>query len=297
MICICVLEDIFMKYKTLLLALPLLGLVGCKDGNSDKNAVYASAYPVYDLVKRVAGDKLTVRNLIPAGMEPHHFEPTTKQIASLTDSRAIFVNGLGFEHWTEHMTENLAEKTYTVTDGIEARTVDGIVDPHMWLDPTKAILEMKNISDSLSKIDPDNAEVYSNNYAEEAAKFTVLDGEYAASTATFTQKKIVVTHAAFGYLCDRYGLEQIYVSGLEPEDEPSAKEMEAIIQQIKDAGVKTVFAEELLPTDIAQTIATETGANIEILNPMGGLSEEELKTEDYLSVMRENLEKLEKACK
>lgn len=172
----------------------------------------------------------------------------------------------------------------------------GAYDPHVWLSPTRAIKELENITMALSEADPENTEYYKENLAKYSEEFKKVDEEYKAKLATVPNKTIVVSHEAYGYLVADYGLEQIGITGIEAETEPDAKTMKEIIQLVKEKNIKTIFTEELLDTKIADTISSETGAKTVRLNPLEGLSEEEVKNGDeYVSVMRANLDKLVEA--
>ncbi|MBL7575861.1 zinc transport system substrate-binding protein [Peptoniphilus asaccharolyticus DSM 20463] len=172
----------------------------------------------------------------------------------------------------------------------------GAYDPHVWLSPTRAIKELENITTALSEADPANADYYKENLAKYSEEFKQLDADYKAKLAEVPNKTIVVSHEAYGYLVADYGLEQFGITGIEAETEPDAKTMKEIIQLVKEKNINTIFTEELLDTKIADTISSETGAKTVRLNPLEGLSEEEIKNGDeYVSVMRANLEKLVEA--
>jgi len=289
-----------MNKKILLSVVSLSFLFSCEQApqnNSDKLTVYTSFYPIYDFAKRIGKDKCEVINITPVGSEPHDYSPTTREVIGMSESDLVLVNGLGLENWTESLPENVSSKVKTVTEGIEASKIDGIVDPHVWLNPLNAVREMNNIADLLISIDNVNADYYRNNLKNATYLFNSLDKTFLETANSFTNKRIVVSHAAFGYLCDRYGLEQIFVDGISPDDEPTAKALEEVIANVKTYGITTVFAEELVSTSIAEKIARETGCKMEFLNPLEGLSENDLLYEDYVSVMIDNMSKLTTACK
>ena len=287
-----------MKKSSLLITLvTLLPLVGC--GQSDNsNTIYTSFYPIYDLTKRIVGDKFEVKNLTPVGTEPHDYEPKASEVAGMSDSKALFLNGLGLEHWKDELPENLSKKTYVVTEGIETLSIDNVTDPHVWLSPKNAIKEMSNILSTLKELDVANYSYYEDNYNKAVTEFNALDAEFKTTIDGLSNKYLVVSHAAFGYLCNEYGLTQIYVRGLEPDDEPTSKELEAIIEQVNTYNITTIFYEELVSPEISKKIADETGVKTDTLNPMEGLEQEELDAgENYLTVMRDNLAKIKEACK
>ena len=288
-----------MNKKMLLLILAMTLLSSCESSTStdtDKLTIYTSFYPVYDLVSRIAKEKAEVINLTPAGSEPHDYSLTTRQVTGMEQADLIIVNGLGLENWVDSLPTKFSDKIKTVSEGIDTQTVNGITDPHIWLNPLNAIKEMENITSYLVAIDNTNASYYQSNLSDATYLFNSLNDSFKKTTATFTNKHIVVSHAAFGYLCSQYGLDQIYVDGISPDDEPTAKALEAVISNVKEYQITTIFTEELVSTAIADKIAAETGCQVEMLNPLEGLSEDELEYEDYVSVMVDNISKLTKAC-
>lgn len=284
--------------KKLLFITPILfSLFSCQNMKQEK-VLYTSFYPIYDFTTRIVGEHFEVVNLTPAGTEPHDFELTAKQVAALYDGSGLLLNGLGMEHWAESLPEELEKKTHIVSENISTITDrNNIADPHVWLSPRLAIEEMNNILSVVNTLDPDHKTDFEANFNKAKEDFLKLHEDIKTSVSTFTQKNIVVSHAAFGYFCNEYELNQIAVHGLEPEEEPSAKELEAIIEVVKEYNVNTIFTEEMASPEIAQKISEETGCKIEVLSPLEGLEEDQIGKEDYLSVMRENLSKLEKACK
>lgn len=174
---------------------------------------------------------------------------------------------------------------------------DGL-DPHVWLNPMLAQKEMAAIAEGLKQADPANAEAYAKNLETYKAQFEKLDQTYRTTLSAVSKKDIVVAHAAYGYLCDAYGLNEIAITGLSPNDEPSPETMANIVKVIKEKGIDTIFFETLASPKVAQTIADETGAKIAALNPIEGLTDEDVKVgKDYFSLMADNLAALETALK
>ena len=291
--------------KIFILSLPLL-LSSC--GNRKENdVIYASCYPVYDLAKKVIGEKYEIKMLTPFGTEPHDYELSAKQLGSLLDSKALLINGLGLEGWyydlfssstNRNDLNRLKKKTHLVSEGIEIRKIDNVEDPHVWLNPLNAIKEMENIYDVLSKIDEDNEPTYRLNYEKAKADFLLLDGKYKSEIALLSKKELLVSHAAFGYLCDAYGLKQIYVDGLSPDSEPSAKAIEKIMNAVDEYAITTIFYEEFVSSKIASRIAEDTGLKVDVLNPLETIDKDEYKDGvEYISVMENNLAKIKEALK
>lgn len=280
-----------MKFKLIIL-IPLL-CVGCGSNDNASTTIYTSFAPVKELVSNIIGDKYDIESIVPPGTEAHEYELTAKQLAALTDSKAVFVNGLGFEHWVSSLPEEVSNKTYAVSKNIEKiRVMENTIDPHIWLDPNNAINEMEYITTVMSSLD-DNDEYYQENLNKYKTSFTELDKKLKEKADTFTQKNIVVSHAAFGYMCDRYGLNQIYINGISADEEPTTKALTEIIDKVNTLGITTIFTEELISSEIAEKIASECNVKVEQLKTMEEIEDEE----DYVSIMEENFEKLEEACK
>lgn len=277
-----------------------------------KVKVVASFYPMADFAEKVGGDLVEVKNLVPAGTEPHEWEPSPTDITSIEESQVFVYNGADMEGWVKDALESVdTQKTQVVeaSDGIQLRAADhshdadgdeeaeeGTHDPHVWLNPENAKAEAKNIMDALVAADPDNKADYEANYEKYAQEFDELDAEFSQKLSQTKGKTIVVSHEAFGYLCDRYGLTQMPITGMDAEGEPDAQTMAQIVDFVKENNVKTIFSEDLVSPKVAQQIADETGAECVRLNPVEGLTDEQLKAgEDYLSVMKDNLGKLVKA--
>lgn len=293
-------------------------LVGCpnagngtsaQEGDKDTDAlsICASFYPMYDFASKVAGDRATVTCLVPAGTEPHDWEPSAADIRTIIDCDMLVYNGAGMEHWVSDVANGLSDEKpvfVCASDGLDLRELpeseaeesDSGTDPHVWLSPRTAKHEFETIRDALVALDPSGRETYDANYERWATEFEDLDAEFADGLSNLSNRDLVVSHEAFGYLCDAYGLTQLAIAGIDAEGEPNAQQMADIAQFVRENNVKTIFSEELVSPKVAQAIASETGATVKVLNPLEGLSDEELANgEDYFSVMRENLAALREA--
>lgn len=174
----------------------------------------------------------------------------------------------------------------------------GEFDPHVWLSLKNAQIEITNIKELLTKISPENKEVFEKNYEKAINDFKALDEKFTNELKEFAGKEIVVSHEAFAYLCRDYGLKQLGIEGVFADSEPSPAKMKEIIDFVKEHNVKVIFFESLASPKVAEAIAKETGAKTDMLNPIEGLTEEDVKNnEDYLSLMNKNLEALKNALK
>ena len=295
-----------------------------KDTDGQKLKVMASFYPMYDFAVKIGGDKAEVTNMVPAGTEPHDWEPAAADIKNLEEAALFVYSGGGMEHWVEDVLASLETKKLVSVEasagvtlrsghihdeeehkGAEEHTEEKEhghdhvqFDPHVWLSPLNAEKEMENIKNAYIKADPDNRDYYEANYELYASRFADLNQKFKDTLSSLPNKDIVVSHEAFGYLCDAYGLNQVGIEGLSPDSEPSPARMAEIIDFVRANHVRVIFFEELVSPKVAETIAKETGSSVQVLNPLEGLSDEELESgADYFSVMEENLKRLEAALK
>ena len=247
------------------------GTVGQPFVDDGRLKVMASFYPMYDFARKVGGDKIQVKDMVPAGTEPHDWEPAATDIRNLEDADLL--------------------------DGSEDHAHgDNGKDPHVWLDPMRAKQEMANIKDAFVKADPENKDYYEANYEKYAGEFDELDQEFRDGLKDTKSRDIIVAHEAFGYLCNAYDLTQLAIEGLTPDSEPDPAKMQEVIEYAKKYDIHTIFFEELASPKVAKTVAKEVDAVTAVLNPIEGLSEEDIEAgEDYFSVMRKNLEALQKA--
>jgi zinc transport system substrate-binding protein len=267
---------------------------------------------MYDFAVKIGGDKVTVTNLVPAGVEPHDWEPAAADVAGLETADVFIFNGAGMEHWAADILESLQNERLVVAEASKGITLmegrheedeedadaeeDEGYDPHVWLNPMNAKVEMRNIKDALAQADPGNRDYYEANYARYAGELDALDQAFREGLAPLPNKDIIVAHQAFGYLCAAYGLNQVPIEGLSPDSEPDPVRMAEIIDFAGEHQVKVIFFEELVSPKVAETIANAIGAETDVLSPIEGLSDEEQAAgDDYFSVMRQNLESLKAA--
>lgn len=266
--------------------------------------VVASFYPLQYVVQRVGGDRVSVENLTPIGAEPHELELTAKNTASLHDADLV-VYLSGFSPAVDEAIDAVAaghafdvaptahvDLTYTPIDAGKANSAAaGVRDPHFWLDPTRLESVAMGVATELAKADPGDASLFRDNATKLIADLEALDGEYAAGLAHCSNTDIVTSHNAFGYLAQHYGLTQIGITGLTPEDEPSPADLAAVTDFVEQHHVATIYYETLVSPEIAETVASETGAATAVLDPIEGVSPES-KGSDYFEVMRSNLSSL-----
>jgi zinc transport system substrate-binding protein len=301
--------------------------------SKEKLKVVTSFYPMYEFSKQVAGDHADVVVLVPAGTEPHDWEPSAKDMALLSEADIFVYNGI-VEEWAEkainsasnekrivveashgidlmegeahdheegekeadHADEEAHTEEATVHEDDEVHEDEGIMDPHVWLSPVLAQKQVAFILEAFVQADPENEADYKKNAASYIAQLQELDEEFKSGLMDIKTKEFVTQHAAFGYLAKEYNLTQVAISGLSPEQEPSPDQMTDIVKFAKEHQVTTIFFETLADPKVAETIAIEIGAKTDVLNPLEGLTiEETTNNMDYISVMKKNLEGLKKA--
>ncbi len=262
------------------------GAAGCggTEASSGATQVVAGFYPLAFAAQEVGDAGVEVTNLTPAGAEPHDFELTPRDVEEIQDADLVVYIGGGFQPGLEEVVEGGGVPALDGLDGIELRDGDEGVDPHIWLDPIRFAHVVERIGAELGGEAPAR---------QLASQLRALDGEFRKELASCRLDELVTTHDAFGYLADRYGLEVLPITGLSPEAEPSPQDLAQIADLVEERGVTTVYTETLLSPEIGETVAREAGVETAVLNPLEGLSEEELaRGENYFSVMEANLEAL-----
>ena len=292
-----------------------------KEASSNDNIqVMTTFYPMYEFTKQVVGDKGDVELLIPAGTEPHDFEPSAKDLAKISDSDVFVYNSPELETWTDNLTDTIdTKKTAIIQASKDIKLMEGAehdheeahdhdaqeheehghshdLDPHVWLDPALAIKEVETIRDQLSKKYPDDKAAFDKNAASYIDELKTLDEEYQTAFKDAKNKTFVTQHAAFGYLANQYGLTQEAIAGISPDQEPSPSRLSELKHYVDDNQVKVIYFEENASSKVAETLSKETGVKLEILNPLESLTDKQIKDgENYLSVMRENLTALKES--
>ena len=291
-----------------------------ESGKSDTIKVVTTFYPMYDFAKNVVGDAGDVQLLIPAGTEPHDYEPSAKDIAKITDADVFVYNSHELETWVKDVLENVDEKKVAVVEAAgsidlmagaahdhdhdeeeadhDEHDHDHELDPHVWLDPVLAQKEVETIRDALVKKYPDKKATFEKNATAYSEKLKALDTEYKEAFANANNKTFVTQHAAFGYLAKQYGLTQESIAGISPDQEPSPSRLAELKKYIKEHNVSVIYFETSASSKVAETLARETDVELAVLNPLESLTKKEQEQgEDYISVMKANLEALKKSIK
>ena len=283
--------------------------------------VAVSFYPIQYLTEAIGGDHVSVTSLTPADQEPHDYDLSGKEVTSTLEGASLvaYVEGFqpsldkavtqvngptvldlsskvdlkhheGMEDEEEHADESADEGAHKEADH-EADSLD----PHFWLDPVRMKSAATAIEEALATADPDHAEDYKTNLETLTSTLDGLDSSYQGGFSQCERKTFITSHAAFGYLADRYGLTQTSISGIDPEQEPSAADIAAAKKAVEDTGSTTIFTEELVSPETAEAVASETGATTAVLSPIESAPEDA----DYAGAMSANLDALRTAlaCK
>ncbi|MFK0253376.1 metal ABC transporter substrate-binding protein [Streptomyces sp. NPDC090445] len=302
---------------------------GGKDG---KLAVTASFYPLQFLAEQIGKDHVSVTSLTKPGVEPHDLEITPKQTGRLGESDVVvYLKGLqpavdeavaqsgvknvvdaaslteleahgsaGHDHGHGHEGEGV-QGHQGEGEGVQGHSGEhdhgkgeAGGDPHLWLDPAKYAEVAKGVGAALEKADPGRAADYRKNTDELVGKLTALDTEFKDGLQNTASRTFITAHAAFGYLAERYGLDQEGISGVDPESEPSPARMKELQELARKENVSTVFFETLASDKTAKTLARDTGLKTDVLDPLEGITDTS-QGADYFEVMRSNLKNLQKA--
>lgn len=291
--------------------------------------IYTTVYPLQYFAERIGGEAVNVQSIYPAGANEHTFEPTQKEMMQLADADLFFYIGLGLEGFVENAKKTLANehvKMIATIDSVpeeqlevsthdheheeateeehdhehEAATEEGHeghdhggTDPHVWISPKISQNLALSIKNTLVETAPDHKETFEKNYEQLIAELQTLDADFEEMAHDAPNKTFFVSHAAFGYIANTYGLEQIAIAGLNSQDEPSQKELTKIIDLAKEKDVKYILFEQNVSSKLTEVIQKEVGAESLVLHNLGVLSKEDVaNNETYFTLMKRNLDTL-----
>ncbi len=271
--------------------------------------IVAGFYPLQYVAEQIGGDHVRVTSLTQPGAEPHDLELSPRQVASVADADLVVYVG-GFQPAVDQATaQEASDRAFDAADTVPLRpavainaqpgevvedaTARGDKDPHIWLDPTRLATVADAMAGRLAAVDPADAALYRQRAEALRAQLITLDGQYQQGLSNCARRDIVVSHAAFGYLAERYQLHQIPITGLSPDAEPNPDGLADAAEQARAHNATTIFFETLASPKVAQAVADEIGAATAVLDPIEGLAPGSTAT--YLTVMRSNLATLEGA--
>ena len=272
------------------------------------NVVAAETF-LADIAQNVIGERAIVKSLMPLGVDPHSFEPTPQDVATIAESNVLIVNGSGFEGFLAELLQNAGgERTMIeASAGLIPRqpgsteNVDEPIDPHFWLDPNNVVKYVENIRDALQKIDPAAAVYYGANADKYIQQLTALDHAIRAQVSTIPENRrlIVTNHESFGYFADRYGFKVIgtIIPSVSTGSAPSAQQLAQLIDQIKATGASVIFLETGTHPQLAQQIASETGIKVVTELYSHSLSDTRGPAPTYIDMIQSNVAAIVKALK
>ncbi|MGF1447510.1 MAG: metal ABC transporter solute-binding protein, Zn/Mn family [Pikeienuella sp.] len=260
---------------------------------AEKLRVVASFSILGDMVEVVAGDLAVVTTIVGPDADAHVYQPNVADARAVAEADVIFVNGLGFETWSETLiAESGTEaRIHVATEGVTPIEVEGETDPHAWNSLKNGMIYVQNIEAALTEAMPDQADAIAANADTYIAELKALDAEAGAKLAALPENRrtVVTAHDAFGYLADAYGLTFLAPIGIDTEAEPSARELATLITQLKSEGAAALFVENITSPALVQQISEETGIEIGGRLYSDALSDRGGPATSYLAMYRHNL--------
>jgi zinc transport system substrate-binding protein len=258
--------------------------------DTGKLEVVASFYPLYYFTQQIGKDRIDLHMLIPDNAEPHSWEPKATDIFKVHNADVFVYNGGGFEPWLTSFLPNLKEGS-TIVDTSTGVNQTGQEDPHFWMDPLDAKIQVNNIAQALESKDPGNASFYQANAADLNSRLDKLNEDYIVGLQNRTKNDFITTHEGFNYLAKRYGLVDHGAVGISADAQPSARDLANLVKDVQTMGLHYVFAEPIYNDAVIQTIASETNCQVLILDALHGRSGAHAGM-DYFQIMYANLESL-----
>jgi zinc/manganese transport system substrate-binding protein len=287
-----------MRRLGLLICLGLIAAIAPARAQDRLNVV-ASFSILGDFVRNVGGDRVNVTTLVGPDSDAHVYSPAPADAKRIADAKLVFVNGLGFEGWLPRLVKSAGGKAtiVTATSGITPLKLGTAADPHAWQSVANAKVYVANIRDALAAADPASADTFKANASRYLAELDALDREVRATVAQIPEgrRKVISTHGAFGYFAAAYGVEFIAPVGVSTESEASARDVAAIITQIRTAKIPAVFLENISDPRLIRRISAETGARVGGTLYSDSLTGEKGDSPTYIAMVRHNIKALTSA--
>jgi zinc transport system substrate-binding protein len=269
-------------------------LLGVASPNSNKMQVVASFYPLYYFSSQIGGDRVDVHTLIPDNVEPHSFEPTPVDLIMVSKAKILVYNGEGFEPWISSFVSAVDNPSLIQVDtskNIDPLLVQGVADPHFWIDPLTAKSQVNNILSAFMTADPANATYYQENAANLNSRLDALNNDFVTGLANRTKNAIITTHEGFNYMAARYQFEAYGAIGISGDQQPTPQDMIRLANLVDQLQLHYVFSEPVFSDAVIETISKETGTQVLILDGAHGRSGVHAGM-DYFEIMRANLQNL-----
>jgi ABC-type Zn uptake system ZnuABC Zn-binding protein ZnuA len=246
----------------------------------------ATIFPLFDIVRHVAGPAAAVTLMLPPGASPHTFEPTPSQVRALAGARVIFVVGHGLDDWAARLARSAGAARVVVVDRgvVLRREADGTVDPHYWLAPANAKAIARTVAGELEGLVPARRSDIQSALTRYLGQLDAVEAEIRGILADLPTRRIATFHDAFGYFAEAFGLEVAAVFEPYPGREPSPRFVAEFQRKVRAAGVHTLFAEPQLSLDPLRPLARDLGVTLSVLDPLGGVS----GRDTYLELLRFN---------
>lgn len=260
----------------------------------EKVQVVASIDPINEFAKIIGGEEIGTTTMVKSGVEPHDYEPTSKDLSNLNDSQLFLYNGLGMEDWADKIIDSINDTDIVIVNTSDNVNVinnsdndeHGKTDPHIWLSLEECKTQALNIKNSLQEIDGENSKCYEENYNAFILEVDTLYEEYKEKFDTLENKNFVTSHAAFGYLCRDFGLTQVSIEDLFGESEVTPSTLADLVDFCKNNNVKTVFMPEVASEKLSETLAKEVSAKVVEIYSLETMPE----GLSYIDAMRKNLD-------
>ena len=284
------------------------------DTKTKKTSIAVSTYSLYDITKFIGGDSLEITSIIPFGVDPHSFELTPRLMAKIEDSNLVLYSGAGLEPWIEGF--DFQNRAIDMSKYVNLRNVSKEehhheehdheehghecfqtgMDPHYWLDFENMKMATKKITEELIVLLPENTTLYENRKDKYIKMLDDLDSSYKKALQGCKRDTIVLSHNSIGYLAQKYNFHTESLSGLSPEDQPTADDVKRVFQEILNDKQESIFFEHFVSNKLILSMAKDTNVSVDILHSLGNITKDEhLAGASYESVMQENLQKISKA--
>ncbi len=287
-----------------------------------KTEIYTSTFATAAIAREIGGDQVNVKMIVPPGADPHSYEPTSKQLTEIAKGDLFLLTGTTLEPYSKKIQESLkgtdvrfieTSKDVTLLESnatLHAHEEEGHTeaehaheeeghdhgkyDPHVWLDPVNAKAMARSITVALSKEVPKDKATFEKNLKAFDQQADALDKEFKQAIADGSKKDLLVTHAAYGYLAERYGFKQLPIAGISPSDEPSQKQLAALVKEARMHDLKYVAFEETVSPKVARVIQKEIGAESVTIHNLESVTKAQ-QNSSYFKLMEENVQTLKKA--